>query len=103
MGFSLEDLNVRIAARAGDAPDNSYTASLLAEGVEKCARKFGEEAVETVISTVSGDKPASIGEVADVLYHLLVLLKASDIELSQVMDELERRTAQSGLEEKASR
>jgi phosphoribosyl-ATP pyrophosphohydrolase len=103
MTFSLADLSDRVAQRANASPDESYTAKLLRDGVDRCARKFGEEAVELIVSAVSRDKQGLTGEAADVLYHLLVLLKAADITLDQVMAELERRTGQSGLEEKASR
>ncbi len=103
MGFSLENLNETIISRAGEDPQQSYTAALLAEGLNKCAQKLGEEAVETIIAAVEGDKKATISETADLLYHLLVLLKAADIPLEHVMAELEQRTARSGLEEKASR
>ncbi len=103
MAFTLEDLDQRIAARAGAPPDESYTAKLLAGGVERCAKKFGEEAAEIIISAVTRDKKGTAGEASDVLYHLLVLLRAADVPLSDVMAQLERRTAQSGLQEKASR
>jgi phosphoribosyl-ATP pyrophosphohydrolase len=103
MGFDLDDINRRVLARASAPPAESYTAKLLADGVERCARKFGEEAVETVIAALGADKAATAGEAADVLYHLLVLLRAADVPLEAVMAELERRTAQSGLEEKAAR
>jgi phosphoribosyl-ATP pyrophosphohydrolase len=103
MTFSLDQLNERIGERSGASPDESYTARLLRDGPDRCARKFGEEAVELIVSAVSRDKEGLTGEAADVLYHLLVLLKSSDVTLDKVMAELERRTAQSGLEEKASR
>ena len=103
MTFSLAQLNERIGERSGASPDESYTARLLRDGPDRCARKFGEEAVELIVSAVSRDKEGLTGEAADVLYHLLVLLKSSDVTLETVMAELERRTAQSGLEEKASR
>ena len=103
MTFSLEQLNVRVGERAKASPDESYTAKLLRDGVDRCARKFGEEAVEAIVSAVAGDKPGLTAEAADVLYHLLVLLKAADISLDEVMTELESRTGQSGLAEKASR
>ena len=103
MGFSLENLNKTVISRAGDDPQQSYTAALLAKGLNKCAQKLGEEAVETVIAAVAGNKKATISETADLLFHLLVLLKAADIPLEHVMAELEQRTARSGLEEKASR
>lgn len=103
MSFTLEDLNQRVAARAAASPDESYTARLLSRGVQKCAQKLGEEATEAVIAAVAADRSGLIGEAGDVLYHLLVLLKATDVPLEEVMAELETRTAQSGLAEKASR
>ena len=103
MTFSLQDLNARLAERAKASPDESYTARLLQDGIDRCARKFGEEAVEAVVSAVARDKAGLTAEAADVLYHLLVLLRASGVSLDTVMAELEGRTAQSGLAEKASR
>ena len=103
MGISFEQLDRRIAERAAASPDESYTAKLVRDGVDRCARKFGEEAVETVIAAVSRDRPGLTAESADVLYHLLVLLRAAGIPLDEVMTELEARTAQSGIAEKASR
>jgi len=103
MAFSIELLNARIAERAKASPDESYTAKLLADGIDRCARKFGEEAVETVIAAVSRDKPGLTTDAADVLYHLLVLLSAADVPLDAVLAELESRTGQSGLAEKAAR
>jgi len=103
MTFSLDQLDQRVADRAAASPDESYTARLLKDGIDRCARKFGEEAVELVIASVARDKAGLTAEAADVFYHLLVLLKASSIPLADVMDELERRTSQSGLAEKASR
>jgi len=102
--FTLADLADIVAKRAANAdPSSSYTAKLLADGVERCARKFGEEAVEAVVAALGQDDKALTGEAADVLYHLLVLLKARGISLDAVMAELEGRTRQSGLEEKAGR
>jgi phosphoribosyl-ATP pyrophosphohydrolase len=102
--FTLADLAAIIARRAANAdPASSYTAKLLADGVERCARKFGEEAVETVVAALKQDDEALTGEAADVLYHLLVLLAARGISLSAVMAELDSRTRQSGLQEKAAR
>jgi phosphoribosyl-ATP pyrophosphohydrolase len=103
MSFSLEALDERLARRAEASPEESYTARLLAAGVERCARKFGEESVEAIVAAVSGDRTGLAGEAADVLYHLLVLLRAAGLPLADVMAGLEKRTAQSGLEEKASR
>jgi phosphoribosyl-ATP pyrophosphohydrolase len=102
--FSLNDLAAIIAARAtaGDT-GTSYTAKLIADGVERCARKFGEEAVEAVIAAVAEDEASLTAEAGDVLYHLLVMLRARNISLDAVMAELERRTQQSGLSEKAGR
>ncbi len=100
---TLQRLNDTIAARAGDSPDTSWTAKLLAKGPEKCAEKFGEEAVEAIIEAVKNDREKLIGEAADVLYHMLVMLRARDIDLSDVEAELERREGTSGITEKASR
>jgi phosphoribosyl-ATP pyrophosphohydrolase len=101
--FTLDDLARIIAARAEVGADASYTSSLLAKGPPQCAKKFGEEAVELAIATVGQDAAAVRNEAADVLYHLLVLLKSRGVALSEVMSELERRTAQGGHAEKASR
>lgn len=103
MSFTLEDLDARLAIRAAASPDESYTAKLLSRGVAKCAQKLGEEATEAVIAAVSDDKNELAKEAGDVLYHLLVLLRATNVPLSAVMAELESRTAQSGLAEKAGR
>jgi phosphoribosyl-ATP pyrophosphohydrolase len=101
--FTLDDLSALIARRAGASADASYTRALLDKGAAHCARKFGEEAVETVIAGVAQDAAALRGEAADVLYHLLVLLHAREVPLADVMAELEKRTIRSGHEEKASR
>ena len=102
--FTLADLATIVAARARDGdPASSYTAQLLGDGVARCAKKFGEEAVEAALAAVGGDKAALTAEAADVLYHLLVMLQAGGVELSAVMAELEKRTAQGGLAEKAAR
>ena len=85
------------------SPDTSWTAKLLARGPEKCAEKFGEEAIEAIIEAVKGDRARLIAEAADVLYHLLVMLAARDVTLAEVLAELERREGQSGLAEKAAR
>jgi len=104
LGQALDALAVTIAARAsgGDAA-TSYTAKLLAEGVSRCAKKFGEEAVETVIAAAANDKPALTAEAADALYHLLVLLQAAGVSGDAVAAELARRVGVSGLDEKAQR
>ena len=103
MTMTLEALNARIAARASASPDESYTAKLLAAGVARCAKKLGEESAELLIAAVGGNKQETTAEAADLLYHFVVLLKAAGVSLEEVMDELDRRTAQSGLEEKAAR
>jgi phosphoribosyl-ATP pyrophosphohydrolase len=101
--FTLADLARIVDARAAASPDESWTAKLIAGGPERAAKKFGEEAVETVIAAAQGDRQAITAEAADALFHLLVLLKATGVPLDDVMGELERRTGQSGLAEKASR
>ena len=101
--FSLRDLADLVDARAEAPPDQSYTAKLLSGGPAKPAKKLGEEAVEAAIAAVQGDRAGLVSEAADVLYHLVVLLKAGGVALDEVMTELERRTAQSGLAEKAAR
>lgn len=101
--FTLSDLESIVAARAQAAPDESWTAKLVAAGQTKAAKKLGEEAVETVIAAIANDRRNLTDEAADLLYHLLVVLKIADIPLSEVFAELERRTAQSGIREKASR
>jgi phosphoribosyl-ATP pyrophosphohydrolase len=100
---ALTRLAATIAARKGADPDTSWTAKLLASGPEKCAEKFGEEAVEAIIEAVKGDRAKLTAEAADVVYHLLVMLAARDVTLSDVLDELERREDKSGIAEKASR
>jgi phosphoribosyl-ATP pyrophosphohydrolase len=100
---TLEKLAATIAARKGADPDTSWTAKLLAKGPEKCAEKFGEEAVEAIIEAVTGDRARLTSEAADVLYHLLVMLASRDVPLSEVLEELERREGTSGIAEKAGR
>lgn len=92
-----------IAARKGADPETSWTARLLADGPEKAAEKFGEEAVEAVIEAVRGDRARLVAEAADVLYHLLVMLAAREVTLADVEAELARREGQSGIDEKARR
>lgn len=101
--MTLEELEQRVAERAAASPDESYTAKLIARGIKKASQKLGEEATEAVIAAVTGDKPELVKEAADVLYHLLVVLKAVNVPLADVMAELDARTGQSGLAEKASR
>ena len=103
MTEGLDKLFATIAARKGADPAQSYTAKLLAAGVEKCAKKFGEEAVETVIAAIQRDKTELAKESADVLYHLAVLWAASGITPQDVYAVLKSREAMSGLDEKASR
>ena len=99
----LDRLAATIAARKTADPDTSWTAKLLAGGPEKCARKFGEEALEAIVEAVRGDRARLTAEAADVLYHLLVMLAARDVTLADVLAELERREGTSGLAEKAAR
>lgn len=103
MVFTLEQLNQLVLDRAGASPEESYTAKLIAKGVERCAQKLGEEAVEAAIAAATRNNSGLAAEAGDVLYHLLVLLRASGVGLDDVMAELEKRTGRSGLEEKASR
>ncbi|KEO57484.1 phosphoribosyl-ATP diphosphatase [Thioclava indica] len=100
---TLETLFATIEARKAADPDSSWTAKLLAKGPEKAAEKFGEEAVEAIIAAVKNDRENLVYESADVLYHLLVMLAARDVPLSEVLAELERRQGTSGIAEKASR
>jgi len=100
---ALERLAATIAERAGADPDSSWTAKLLAKGPEKCAEKFGEEAIEAVIEAVKGDADRLTSEAADVLYHLLVMCAARGVTLAQINAELARREGVSGLAEKAAR
>jgi phosphoribosyl-ATP pyrophosphohydrolase len=101
--FTLHDLTATIDARAASGGESSYTRKLLDKGPEHCAKKFGEEAVELVIAAVENDRAHLIAESGDVLFHLLVLLKSRGVTLEEVEAALQRRTAMSGLEEKASR
>ena len=101
--FTLRDLEKRVEMRAQESADVSYTRKLLDRGVAQCAKKLGEEAVEAAIAAISEDRERVIGEAADVLYHLLVMLHVRDVKLAEVEALLETRTKKSGLEEKASR
>lgn len=101
--FTLSDLEAIVARRALASPEESWTAKLFAAGQTKAAKKLGEEAVEAVIAAISGDRKNLTDEAADLLFHLLVVLKIADIPLSEVMAVLKARTGQSGLSEKASR
>lgn len=99
----LDDLVATIASRKGADPDSSWTAKLFAKGPEKCAEKFGEEAIEAVIAAVKDDRENLTYEAADVLYHLLVMLESRDVALADVLAELARRQGVSGIAEKAAR
>ena len=100
---ALTRLSETIAARKSADPDGSWTAKLLAKGPEKCAEKFGEEAIEAIIEAVKGDRAKLTAEAADVLYHLLVMLAARDLTFADVEAELARREGTSGIAEKAAR
>lgn len=101
--FSLSDLERIVAERARSGDPDSWTAKLYSAGMAKAAKKLGEEAVETVIAAVARDDKGLVSESADLLYHLLVVLAVADVPLAKVMSELEGRTRQSGIAEKASR
>jgi phosphoribosyl-ATP pyrophosphohydrolase len=101
--FTLDELAQTIDQRAGTSAETSYTRSLLDKGVAHCARKFGEEAIEFAIAAAALDEGSVRAEAADVLYHLLVVLRVRGVALSSVMDELSQRSKQSGHQEKASR
>ena len=102
-GFTLSDLERIVEERSKASPDESWTAKLFAAGQPKAAKKLGEEAIEAVMAAVTNDRDNLTYEAADLLYHLMVVLKIAGIPLENVMGELERRTSQSGLQEKASR
>jgi phosphoribosyl-ATP pyrophosphohydrolase len=101
--FTLHDLAARVHERAVASGDTSYTRKLLDGGIERCAKKLGEEAVETVLAAVGDDRSRVVAEAADLLYHLLVVLEARGVTLTEVEAELAQRTGMSGLEEKAAR
>ena len=101
--FTLRDLEKRVQERAAISADVSYTRKLLDKGVAHCAKKLGEEAVETVLAAVGEDRERLISETADLLYHLLVVLQARGVTLADIEAALAQRTGQSGLQEKASR
>ena len=101
--MTIDELEAIIATRAKASPEDSWTAKLLAQGRDKVAEKLGEEAIETVIEAVKGNKAGLTSEAADLLFHLLVVLYANEVSISDVMAELERRQSRSGIAEKASR
>jgi phosphoribosyl-ATP pyrophosphohydrolase len=103
MTFTLHDLEKRVAERASASAETSYTRKLIDRGTEHCAKKLGEEAVETVLAAVAEDRDRLIGEAADLIYHLLVVLRTRGVTLAEVEQALAQRTARSGLDEKASR
>ncbi len=103
MSMTLEELAKTVAKRAKADPEDSWTARLIAKGPEKCAEKFGEEAIEAIIEAAKGDRKALTSEAADVLFHFLVMLEARKVPLSDVMAELSKRQKRSGLAEKAAR
>ncbi|MEQ9695468.1 phosphoribosyl-ATP diphosphatase [Shimia sp. SDUM112013] len=100
---TLTDLAATIADRAEADPESSWTAKLLAKGPEKCAEKFGEEAIEAIIEAVKDNREGLISESADVLFHLLVMLQSRGVTLDEVLAELARRQGTSGIAEKAAR
>ena len=101
--FSLHDLEKRVHERAQASAEVSYTRQLIERGVDHCAKKLGEEAIETVLAAVEEDRARLIAEAADLIYHLLVVLEARGISLADVEAQLAERTRQSGLTEKAAR
>jgi phosphoribosyl-ATP pyrophosphohydrolase len=100
---TLQRLESTIAQRRTASPEESYVARLLARGAPVIARKLGEESIEAVVAALTGTREELVGEAADVLFHLLVLLAAKDVSLAEVMAELDRREGTSGLAEKAAR
>ena len=103
MSFTIHDLETRVHQRAAESAENSYTRKLIDKGVAHCAKKLGEEAVETALAAVTEDREHLIAETADLLYHLLVVLEARGVKLAEVEAVLQARTTQSGLDEKAAR
>jgi phosphoribosyl-ATP pyrophosphohydrolase len=101
--FTLHDLEKRVHERAQASAEVSYTRALLDKGIAHCAKKLGEEGVETALAAATEDRDRLIAEAADLIYHLLVVLKAREVSLAEVETALARRAHQSGLEEKASR
>jgi phosphoribosyl-ATP pyrophosphohydrolase len=102
-GFTIYDLERRVHERAQESADVSYTRKLIDRGVAQCAKKLGEEAIETALAAVIEERARLIAEAADLIYHLLVVLEVRGIALTEVEAELAARTTQSGLDEKASR
>ncbi len=102
-GFSLTDLERIIAERGRSGAADSWTSKLFAKGIDKATQKMGEEAFETAIAAVKGDRQGLVAESADLIYHWLVVLALADVPLDDVLHELEQRTSQSGIAEKSSR
>jgi phosphoribosyl-ATP pyrophosphohydrolase len=102
-GFSLSDLEKIVAERGRSGAPDSWTAKLFAGGQERAAKKLGEEAVETVIAAIQGDRGRLVSESADLIYHLVVVLAVGGVSLDEVLGELEGRTVRSGIAEKAAR
>ena len=103
MNKILERLDLTIQRKTTESPNQSHTAKLLKKGTEKCAEKFGEEAIELIVASVKKKKKEIIGEAADTLYHMLVLLRSKNISINEVMTELASREGISGIEEKRQR
>ena len=103
MNKILERLDLTIQRKTTESPNKSHTAKLLKKGTEKCAEKFGEEAIELIVASVKKKKKEIIGEAADTLYHMLVLLRSKNISINEVMTELASREGISGIEEKRQR
>ena len=101
--FTLSDLEKRVQQRAHDSAAESYTRSLIDKGLVHCGKKLNEEAFETAVAALQEDDDRVVAESADLLYHLMVLWQARGVTLAQVEAELEKRTARSGHQEKASR
>lgn len=100
---TLDRLAATIKSRKGADPEGSWTAKLFAKGPEKCAEKFGEEAIEAIIEAAKGNREKLTSEAADVLFHLIVMLEARDVDLADVLAVLEAREGTSGITEKAAR
>ena len=103
MNKILERLDLTIQGKTTESPNKSHTAKLLKKGTEKCAEKFGEEAIELIVASVKKKKKEIIGEAADTLYHMLVLLRSKNISINEVLTELASREGVSGIEEKRKR
>ena len=99
----LERLDLTIQGKTTESPNKSHTAKLLKKGTEKCAEKFGEEAIELIVASVKKKKKEIIGEAADTLYHMFVLLRSKNISINEVLTELASREGISGIEEKRKR